>query len=158
MKDKKEPNQELEQMQSKLDEYTNMLKHLQADFENYTKRVQKEKSEFSQYASYKVLSRIVNIVDDFEKALETLQTTYTKEQLEGLSIIYKQLHKVLVEEGVKPIESLGNKFDPFKHEVMDIIEGDEDNIVVNELQKGYIMHDKILRPSKVSISKKKEEQ
>ena len=155
MKDKKEPNQELEQMQSKLDEYTNMLKHLQADFENYTKRVQKEKSEFSQYASYKVLSRIVNIVDDFEKALETLQTTYTKE---GLSIIYKQLHKVLVEEGVKPIESLGNKFDPFKHEVMDIIEGDEDNIVVNELQKGYIMHDKILRPSKVSISKKKEEQ
>ncbi len=154
----KETNLELEQMQSQLDEYTNSLKRLQAEFENYTKRVQKEKSEFTQYASYKVLTKIVNIVDDFEKALENLQTTYTKEELEGLSMIHKQLHKVLVEEGVKPIEAIGSKLDPFKHEAIEIIEGNEDNVIVKELQKGYTMHDKILRPSKVSISQKKEAQ
>ena len=72
---------------------------------------------------------------------------------EGIEMVYKQLQKILTEEGVKPIEAAEKKFDPYMHEVLDIVEGKEDNKIVDELQKGYLLHDKVLRTSKVRITK-----
>jgi len=149
---------ELDKHKTQIEDYTNSLKRLQAEFENYTKRVDKEKIELSLYASYKVLSKMLPVMDNFDKALENIKPICNEEQFKGLEMIYKQLHKLLEEEGVKPIECIGNKLDPFKHDVIEIVKGDEDNVVINEVQKGYAMKEKILRPSKVVIIQKKEEQ
>ena len=149
---------ELEDHKTKVEEYTNNLKRLQAEFENYTKRVEKEKIEFALYASHKVLAKMLSVMDNFDKALENIKPICNEEQFKGLEMIHNQLHRLLEDEGVKPIESLGNKLDPFKHDVIEIIEGDEDNVVIKEVQKGYAMKEKILRPSKVIISQKREEQ
>jgi len=141
----------LEEQEKTIEEYTNILKRLQADFENYVKRTDKEKEEFANYSNHKLVSKLLNVVDDFEKALEL--TKNNKEIADGLEIVYKQLNKLLQEEGVVQINAIGNKLDPFKHEVIDVINGNEDDVVIEELQKGYIMKNKVLRPSKVRIIK-----
>ena len=148
-------NNETEELKAKLDEYTNNLMRLQADFENYMKRAEKEKQEFSKYASHKLALKLVNLLDDFERTLENINNMENKEVKEGIEMVYKQMQKMLNEEGVKNIEALGKKFDPYMHEVLDIIEGKEDDLVVEELQKGYLMHDKVLRTCKVRVSKAK---
>jgi len=114
-------------------------------------KTDKEKEEFANYSNHKLVSKLLNVVDDFEKALEL--TKNNKEIADGLEIVYKQLNKLLQEEGVVQINAIGNKLDPFKHEVIDVINGNEDDVVIEELQKGYIMKNKVLRPSKVRIIK-----
>lgn len=149
---------EIEQKQKEIEDHVDTLKHLQADFQNFTKRVEKDKTEFALYSSYKVLAKLISVIDAYEKALENLRASCTPEQVNGLEMINKQLHRLLEEEGVKAIPAIGNKLDPFKHDVVDIVNGDEDNVVIAEVQKGYAMREKILRPTKVIISQKKEEQ
>lgn len=142
----------LEDQQQLIEDYTNTLKRLQADFENYIKRSEKEKEDFAQYSNHKLISKILCVTDDFEKALDVVNKG-NKEIANGIEMIYNQLHKVLQEEGVSPIEAVGNKLDPFKHEVIDIVTGEEDDIIIDEIQKGYTFKNKVLRPSKVRISK-----
>jgi len=151
IKNLEEIKKKLEEQEKTIEEYTNILKRLQADFENYVKRTDKEKEEFANYSNHKLVSKLLNVVDDFEKALEL--TKNNKEIADGLEIVYKQLNKLLQEEGVVQINAIGNKLDPFKHEVIDVINGNEDDVVIEELQKGYIMKNKVLRPSKVRIIK-----
>ncbi|MBI2148240.1 nucleotide exchange factor GrpE [Candidatus Woesearchaeota archaeon] len=141
----------LDEQQKVIDDYTNILKRLQADFENYIKRVEKEREEFANYSNHKLVAKLLNIVDDFEKALDV--TKENKEIANGIEMIYKQLNKILQEEDVVAMNAIGEKLDPFKHEVIDIVNGDENDVVVEELQKGYILKNKVLRPSKVRISK-----
>lgn len=144
----KEPS--MEEMKAKLDEYTNHLKRLQAEFENYQKRTDKERHQVSQYASERVITKILTIVDDFDRAVESIKD---EKDREGVSMIAKELHKLLDEEGVKPIEAVGQVLDTTRHEVMLIEEGEEDGRVLEELQKGYTMHDKVIRYSKVKVCK-----
>lgn len=147
--------QELELKAKQLEDYTSTLKQLQADFENYIKRTTKEKQEFSAYATGKLLLKLLNVVDDFERAL-TLSKEADKETLiQGLEMVHKELHKLLSEEGVKQIETQG-KFDPYKHEILDFKETEhEEGTILEELQKGYMLNDKVLRPSRVRISRGK---
>ncbi len=144
--------EKIEEQQKIIDDYTNTLKHLQADFENYVKRIEKEKQHLTEYANHKIISKLLNVADDFEKALEVMKDK-NDEITKGIEMMHKNFHKLLHEEGVKPIHAMGNKLDPYKHEVIDIVEGKEDDIVVGELQKGYMIKEKVLRPSKVRISK-----
>jgi len=139
--------------QKLIEEYTETLKRVQADFENYIKRAEKEKAEFAGYANHKILNNMLPIVDDFEKALEVLKEKADPELINGIELIYKRMIKVLEDEGVKQIKSLGQKLDPFRHEVIDIINSDEEDVVTKELQKGYMIKDKVLRAAKVQISK-----
>ncbi len=136
-----------------IEEYTETLKRLQADFENYIKRAEKEKSDFANYSNYKLINQLLPIMDDFEKALEVLNEKGSDELIQGVELIYKRMAKVLENEGVKPIETLGQKLDPFRHEVIDIINSDADEVITKELQKGYTIKDRVLRAAKVQISK-----
>ncbi len=146
---KKKQKTEAEQLKEQLDEYTDQLKRLQAEFENYQKRVAKEQKDFTCFANEKLIAELLTIMDDFEKALPNIKD-------EGIKMIYNKLSKLLESQGVKPIKAEGAKFDTFKHEVLctEEREGDED-IVVEEIQKGYEMNGKVIRYAKVKITKAK---
>ena len=128
---------EIEEKARLIQDYTDSLKRLQADFENYVKRTEKEKQEYAKYASHKLLLKLLKIVDDFEKAIKTIENTNNIDQLkQGLNIILTNLNKTLEEEGVKEIEALGKKADPYLHEVLTIEPGENDDVVTKEIQKG----------------------
>ncbi|MBI2106995.1 nucleotide exchange factor GrpE [Candidatus Woesearchaeota archaeon] len=140
----------------KSQEYLDMLQRLKAEFENYMKRNEEERKEFVKYAKHDLILKLLSIKDDFERALESEKES--EEFAKGVEMIFKQLHKTLEEEGVKPIKSLGEKFDPYKHDVIGKVEHDKhEDVIVEEIKKGYMLKDKILRPSLVKVSKLKED-
>ncbi|HJO02293.1 MAG: nucleotide exchange factor GrpE [Candidatus Woesearchaeota archaeon] len=134
-------------------ELTETLQRTQAEFENYKKRVDKEKAEFVKYAKAELIRRLLSTIDTFEIALKS--TKDNEKFVKGMEMVYVQLISLLHSEGLKPIESLGKKFDPYLHEVMLKEKSDnDDGVVLEELQKGYMLNDKVLRHSKVKVSEK----
>lgn len=143
------------ELEKQIEEYKNSLIRLQADFENYIKRTNKEKDEIIRLANSNLIKELLIVLDDFEQAL---QKTEDEENKEGLILLHKNFFKILENQGLKQIESLGKKFDPYTHEVIKSINSNkEENEVVEEVQKGYFLHDIILRPSRVIISNGKNE-
>ncbi|MBU90571.1 nucleotide exchange factor GrpE [Candidatus Woesearchaeota archaeon] len=137
-------------------ELTDTLQRTQAEFENYKKRVDKEKAEFVKYAKAELIQRLLSTIDTFEIALKN--TKDNEKFVKGMEMVYVQLISLLHSEGLKPIESLGKKFDPYLHEVMLKEKSDKDEgIILEELQKGYMLNDKVLRHSKVKVSEKVKE-
>ncbi len=158
-KDKKEPveheqfKQELAKKEALIADYTDHLKRLQAEFENYCKRVEKERKDFAGVASEKLIVKLLLVIDDFERALATLKSV-PEEARKGIEMIFKNLHKILHEERVEQIKAVGQKLDPYKHEVLLQTQSDQpDDIILEELQKGYTMNGKVIRYAKVKISK-----
>ncbi len=151
--DKKEEKKELTDKE-RLVEMTEMVKRVQADFENYKKRTDKEKEEFSKYACKKIILELLPIMDHFDLAIKHKENK--EEFVKGMEMIYAQIYSMLEKEGVKAIKSEGEKFDPLKHEAMmqDKQEDREDDEIVEEFQKGYTLHDQVIRPSKVKVNKK----
>lgn len=144
--------QELTKKEAQLADYTDHLKRLQAEFENYCKRVEKERKEYAGMASEKLIVKLLLIIDDFERALATLKDV-PEEARKGIEMISKNLHKILHEEHVEHIKSVGQKFDPYKHEVLLKIESEQpEDVVVEELQKGYALNGKVIRYAKVKVS------
>ncbi|MBI5391703.1 nucleotide exchange factor GrpE [Candidatus Woesearchaeota archaeon] len=143
---------DIEEQKKRVEEYTDHLRRLQAEFENYMKRVEREKAELNKYGQAKLLIKLLPVVDDFERALQLLQPQDALVK-QGIEMIYKQLKKVLEEEGVKVVEAKGQKFDPYKHEILDLVAGEKEGMIMDELQKGYIFKDKVLRTSKVRVAK-----
>lgn len=145
--------QELEEKNKTIQGYINDLKRLQADFENHIKRSEKEKTEFAKYAGADLIISLLGIIDDFERALESMEDN---EHLQGMKMVFENFKKILGEVGVRPINVLGERFDPYKHEVVSHLESNEheEDIIVQEFQRGYWFKDKVIRPSKVIISKK----
>jgi len=140
----------LEDLKKQNEEYRTTLVRLQADFENYIKRANKEKNEIIKLANGNLIKELLIILDDFENAL---QKTEDEKNKEGLMLSHKNFFKILENQGLKQIESLGKKFDPYLHEVIKSINSDkEENEIIEEVQKGYILHEVALRPSKVIIS------
>ncbi|OYT32596.1 nucleotide exchange factor GrpE [Candidatus Woesearchaeota archaeon] len=153
--DKEKQNKEVEELKKQLEEYTDHLKRLQAEFENYMKRVEKEREEFINYASEKILKKILSVVDDIDQAEKQIKTL-PEETKKGIELIFKKIYKILEEENVKPIQSKNQKFDPFTQEALLQEETTEypENFVIEELQKGYTRNGKVIRYAKVKISKK----
>src|SRR5574342_262064 len=156
--EKKEPSEaeqlkaELAKSQAVIADYTDHLKRLQAEFENYCKRVEKERKEYAGMASEKLIAKLLLINDDFERALATLKGV-PEDARKGIEMISKNLLKILNEEQVQHISSVGQKFDPYKHEVMLKVESDKpEDTVIEELQKGYSMKGKVIRYAKVKVS------
>ena len=145
---------ELQEKITLVDEYTNSLKRLQADFENYIKRTEKEKQELMQIANYKLIMKLLTIIDDFEASLNVIKKEGNKEVIEGIEMVFNNLYKVLDAEGVKPINVKGEKFNPYKHEVIDkvISNEHEEGLILEEIKKGYTYQNKIIRPSMVKIA------
>ena len=137
------------------DDYLSHLKRLQADFENYIKRTDKERKDVTLYASEKLIIKLLTVLDEFEQALDAMKKGGTKDDLvNGLELLYKNFHKILEDEGIQAIKSVGVPADPYLHEVIlkEKKDGVQDGIIIQELQKGYKMKDKVVRYAKVKIA------
>jgi molecular chaperone GrpE len=136
----------------KIKDLTDSLQRLQAEFENYKKRVDKEKCEFAGFANKDTIIRLLPVIDSFELALQN--TANAQEFVKGVKLIFAQLYSVLESLGLKKINALGERFDPYKHEVLLQEKSQkEPDVVIEELQKGYLLGDKVIRHAKVKISK-----
>lgn len=148
-----EDNLSLEKENAK--EYLTHLKYLQADFENYRKRSQKEFQEAVSRSNEKLLSCLIGVLDDFENAILAGETTENKEALlEGVRMVHKNLEKVLTQEGLIRLECVGQAFDPNLHEILTQVPTKEhqNGIVLEEARKGFIFKGKVLRPSVVKVA------
>jgi len=150
---------ELEEKTRMADEYVTRLKYLQADFENYKKMAARERKMYEMCATEQLIKNLLPILDNFEAALATAtarQSDDLSSFVKGIELIYKDLMAVLEKEGLKPIKAVGEKFDPYKHEVtMTAIDEDlPEDTVLEELEKGYMLGGKVIRTAKVGVSKK----
>lgn len=146
---------ELVQAKAKADEHYNHLMRLQAEFDNYRKRTQKEKTEIIKYASERLVAELLPVLDNFERAASSAQLNPDFSAFsQGVDMIFRQLQTALNKEGLKAIEAMGQPFDPNLHDAVLRVESDEhpENTVVEELQKGYYLKEKVLRPSMVKVS------
>jgi molecular chaperone GrpE len=143
-----EQEKELEQEKTKQEQYFEQLQRLQAEFENFRKRTDKEKQEILKSANKDLILQLLNVLDSFELAIKHIDD-------KGINMIYSELYSILEKQGLKKINAKG-KFNPELHEVLMQEEGDKEGIILQELQKGYTLNEKVIRPSKVKISKLKE--
>jgi len=142
-----------------LNEARERILRLHADFDNYRKRVQREKEEWFQYASLNIIEKLLPVVDNLERAMENLdnQTEEVKSIFSGVAMTYRQLMEILAREGLETIEAVGQPFDPLLHEAIMQVpaeEGLEDNQVTEVLRKGYRFKDRIVRPAMVKVAKR----
>jgi len=137
--------------------YLERLQRLQAEFANYKRRVEKEKLELSDLFKSQLVSSLLPVIDDFERMLDHTDHDEDNEFLKGVKLIYKKLIDVLKEQGLKPIEAVGARFDPGLHEAVLIENGEdgEDEIVTEEWRKGYLFNNRLLRPAQVKVLKTK---
>ena len=147
MNNKKNAKPEAKEPEILKDELTGQMQRLQAEFENYKKRVSKEQEQYKDHIRSKLLLKFLEIADNFERALTTKDTN-------GIELIAKQVQKLLQEEQVTEIKSKGEKLDTNKHEVLAQEKGEQDDIITEELQKGYMLKDRVLRPARVKISRR----
>ena len=154
---------ELEKQKKQSEDYYNQLLRLQADFENYRKRVEKERPELIKYGKADILARLLPLYDLLLSAHNHINSAKdgggSDDVLKGLEMIFKEFSKVFEAEGLRPMEPVGKPYDPMASEILGVAEGTEENdgLVIEELQKGFYYGDKILRPARVKIAKKKAE-
>ena len=147
--------QEIEKLKLQADEHHQRLLRAQADFDNFRSRTRQEKEEFAKYASLKVVEQLLPVVDNFERALAAGKDSNDYDALiKGVDMIFRQLDQVLAAEGLTRMETVGQPFNPEFHQAVMQVESDEheEGIVVEELQKGYLLKDKVLRPAMVKVS------
>jgi molecular chaperone GrpE len=131
------------------------LQRLQADFENLKRRTKKQGEHLSKYASVELIKELLVISDNLERAAQAVQTESNQGISEGIELIHKQLCDILGRTGVTRIKSVGELFDPHLHEAV-MTEGDinlPDNVITEEIQKGYKLHEKVIRHPKVKVNK-----
>ena len=146
---------DLQKTKDELAEEKDKFVRLQAETDNFRKRLSREKEEFSQYANERLFKELIPIFDNFERALEDTSSD-TKSLKEGLEMILKQFSSFLEKEKVEQIKAIGEKFDPTVHEVLTSEESSEheENTIISQFVKGYTINSRVLRPSQVVISKK----
>ena len=149
-KDKK-----LEALESKNAELEDRVKRQMAEFENFRKRTEKEKSTMFEMGARSVIEKLLPVVDNFERGLASITEEQRGPVYDGMNMIYKQLMDELDKMDVKPIEALGQPFDPNLHNAVMQVESEEfeSGVVAQELQKGYTHHGSVVRHSMVSVVK-----
>ena len=150
---------ELKETKKAAETNLNKLKYLMADFDNYRKQIEKQTSSNIESNKANLLSRFLTIRDDYERALDMIKKKKDLDEvfINGLDGIFKNLDNILRSEGVIPIETIGKIFDSNKHDVISFTYNDDfpENTITNEIRRGYMLNDKVLRASLVEISKKK---
>ncbi|MDQ0156018.1 nucleotide exchange factor GrpE [Robertmurraya andreesenii] len=142
-------------LEAQLEEKENRFLRLQADFENSRRRARLDFEAAQKYRAQELISDLLPVLDNFERALNVESDhEQTKSILQGMDMIYRSLLEALKKEGVEPIEAQGKEFDPHFHQaVMQVAEeGYDSNIVVEEFQKGYMLKDRVIRPSMVKVN------
>jgi molecular chaperone GrpE len=150
------PEEKIEKAEAEAKEAYDRFLRASAELENYKKRTRKEMADFRKYANASLVKELLGVVDNLERAIESSNGSNEEGQLsEGLDLTLKELLKIFKEFHACPIEALGKPFDPCYHQAMMQQETTDqpENVVLNELQKGYMIHDRLLRPAMVVVSK-----
>jgi molecular chaperone GrpE len=155
------PTEELEQAlaaeKKKAEEYLSSWQRAQADFINFKRRNEQERLEFNKFASASALLGLLPVLDDLERALAAIPPEFTDEKwVEGVRLVERKFKSSLELQGVKPILALGMAFDPNFHEAIRQDKGPE-GMIIQEIQKGYTLNDKLLRPAKVVVGNGEED-
>lgn len=146
---------EIEKVQlEKKETYERMLR-IQAEYENFKKRTEREKIAERKYKAQDLANELLPVLDNFERALQIEVNENNKSIFEGISMVYSQLKEALKSQGIDEIETVGNQFDPNQHHAIMQVEDDEReaNEIVEELQKGYMLKDRVIRPAMVKVNK-----
>jgi len=155
VKERSLSSEEIEKLIQEKEEQYDRLLRTQADFDNYRKRVQKEQANLIRYGAEHALLEILPVVDNVERAVESARKhDDSNSQLrEGVELILTQFLNVLEKLGVKPIETVGHPFDPNKHDALLRVHAPDspEGSVLDEVRKGYYLHDKVLRPAQVTV-------
>jgi molecular chaperone GrpE len=146
---------DLQEAKDELGEQKDKFIRLQAETDNFRKRLSREKEEFSQYANERLFKELIPIFDNFERALED-PSNEIKSLKEGLDMILKQFSTFLEKEKIEPIKAIGEKFNPEFHEALTSEESNdhEEDTIISQFVKGYTINNRVLRPSQVIIAKK----
>jgi molecular chaperone GrpE len=139
---------------SELDDLRQTLLRRQADFDNYRKRIEKERTEDSKRATARVIEGLIPVIDGFEHALAAHRETEYENYRKGFELIYKQLLDNVTKLGAERIDPVGKQFDPHAHQAMDRLEttDHEDGTIVQTFQPGYVFHGRVLRPAMVRVA------
>jgi molecular chaperone GrpE len=143
---------EREQLAKEKAELQEFLQRRQAEFENFRRRVEREKTELFEYASMDAVKTMLPILDDFERALKV--ETADKEYARGMELIYNRFYDVLKKLGLEPIMTTDGRFDPHLHHAVDMVESEDypDHTILDEYQRGYYFKGRLLRPSMVKVA------
>lgn len=143
---------QVERLKEALEEKDNRVKRLQADFENFRRRTSKEREELANVVTQDLLKSMLPILDNFDRAMAAEQKDNESFQ-KGVEMIYTQLHETLKNAGLELIDTAGQKFDPNFHQAVMRVENPdlEDDTIAQELQKGYIVKGRVIRPSMVQV-------
>ena len=142
-----------DKMEEKIEELEDRVKRQMAEFDNFRKRTEKEKSHMYEVGARDVIEKILPVIDNFERGLKAVPEGGDA-FAEGMNMIYKQLLKTLEDLGVKPIEAVGQPFDPNFHNAVMHIEDENfgENVIAEEFQKGYLYRDSVVRHSMVKVA------
>lgn len=149
--EEKTEEQERQELEEEVEELERSLKKVMADFDNYRKRMMREKKNIIERATEDLMTDLIEVLDDFERAMENEDEMDSK----GVEMIYDKFKKALKEHGLEEIECEGKTFDPNFHECLMSVEDEdhEEDEIIEEFQKGYKLNDKVIRPSKVKVAK-----
>lgn len=151
---------ELAEARAKSEEHLYNWQRSAADFANYKRRTDEERVLASQFSAALLIGKLLAVLDDFDRALESVPADAHDSWIEGVKLVERKLRGVLESEGVTPIEAIGQPFDPNLHEAVahEQTADHPDNQVIGEVQRGYRLHDRVLRPSLVRVANNPKEQ
>lgn len=150
--------QALAEQREKAESYLANWQRAQADFINYKKRVEQERGETARFASGSLVQSLLPVLDDLERALENVPEELADDGwVDGINLIYRKFMTILEEIGVCHIQAVGEEFDPHVHDCVLVGEGEEGK-VLEEFQKGYRLHDRVLRPARVKVGREESDQ
>ncbi|PYZ98698.1 nucleotide exchange factor GrpE [Alteribacter lacisalsi] len=150
-----EDDSKVKELEEKIEDLNTRLLRNQADYDNFRRRTRKEKEADAKYRSQKLAEQLLPALDNFERAMMVdISSEDGKSLLQGMEMVYRQIKEALDAEGIKPIEAVGAPFDPHYHQAVMQVESDDydSNIVVEEMQKGYMLNDRVIRPAMVKVS------
>jgi molecular chaperone GrpE len=155
--DMKDDGRKFKELMEEKEKYYNSLLRARADLENYKKISERDNERYRSYIMENIMKKLIGHYDDLTRALKVIQTLENSEHVKkGFEMLVHNFEKLLAEEGVKPMNCEGEKFDPYKQEALMVEECEEnlpDNIILEELDRGWYYKDKVLKPARVKVSK-----
>ena len=146
---------QLEECQAQSDNYLDQWRRAAAEFANYKKRAEREQAEATKYCNATLIARLLPTLDDMDRAFQNLpENLEGSSWVEGMALVHRKLHTILEQEGMREIETEGQAFDPALHEAVTHEPNDTvpESDIIGEIQKGYLLNDRVLRPAKVRVS------
>jgi molecular chaperone GrpE len=148
------PDSEIEALRAEVLEMRGLAQRKQAEFENYRRRMERERAELARHAGFELVKEVLPVLDNLERAIQASKSSPEETFRAGVEIIHRQFQEILVRLGLSEVESEGKPFDPHVHEAVSRVATDEhpDGVVVEVFQRGYLFRDRLVRPAMVSVA------